>query len=102
LVVGWPAETPAQRDRLPGTAWIHDERYRRPSAADIDAGFAERERSGRERYLALAPDRAAVWAEHGITSLAQFYTSKLKYDPDEFAVDPAALEALPRARGFLV
>ena len=29
LVVGWPAESPAQRDRLPGAAWIHEERYRR-------------------------------------------------------------------------
>jgi nitroreductase len=102
LVVGWPAEAPAQRDRLPGTAWIHEERYQRPGAADIDAGFAEREQRGRERYLALAPDRAALWAEHGITSLAQFYTSKLKYDPDGFAEDSAALEALLRARGFLV
>ena len=39
--------------------------------------------------------------EHGITSLAQFYTSKIKYDPDVFAEDSAALEALMRERGFL-
>jgi len=100
LVVGWPAETPAQRDRLPGAAWIHEERYQRPTAAEIDARFAERERRGRERYLALGPEMAARWAEHGITSLAQFYTSKIKYDPDRFAEDSAALEALLRARGF--
>jgi hypothetical protein len=102
MVVGWPAEVPARRDRLPSTAWIHDERYQRPSAADIDARFAERERSGRERYLSMGPDMAAMWAEHGITSLAQYYTSKIKYDPDRFAEDSAALEALLRARGFLV
>jgi nitroreductase len=100
MVVGWPAEAPAQRDRLPGAAWIHDERYQRPTAADIDARFAERERRGRERYLALGPEMAARWAEHGITSLAQFYTSKIKYDPDVFAQDSAALEALLRERGF--
>jgi nitroreductase len=102
LVVGWPAEAPPQRDSLPGTAWIHDEHYRRPTPDDIDAGFAERERRGRARYLALGPEMAARWAEHGITSLAQFYTSKIKYDPDLFAKDSSALEALLRERGFLV
>ena len=100
MVVGWPAEAPPQRDRLPGTAWIHSERYQHPTPADIDAHFAERERRGRERYLALGPEMAARWAEHGITSLAQFYTSKIKYDPDQFALDSAALEDLLRARGF--
>jgi nitroreductase len=102
MVVGWPAEAPAQRDRLPGTAWIHEERYQRPSAAQIDERFAERERRGRDRYLAMGPEMAARWAEHGITSLAQYYTSKIKYDPDLFARDSAALEALLRERGFLV
>lgn len=101
LVVGWPAESPAARDRLPGAAWIHDERYRRPEAASIDASFAERERRGRERYLALGEGMARQWAEHGITSLAQFYTSKIKYDPDQFRIDADALQALLHARGFL-
>jgi nitroreductase len=101
MVVGWPAESPAQRDRLPGRAWIHRERYERPSGEQIDERFAEREQRGRERYLAMGPEMAARWAEHGITSLAQFYTSKIKYDPDVFAEDSAALEALMRERGFL-
>jgi hypothetical protein len=47
LVVGWPAEAPSQRDRLPAACWIHDERYQRPSGEDIDRDFAERERRGR-------------------------------------------------------
>ncbi len=101
LVVGWPAEAPAQRDRLPPPTWIHEERYRRPAAADIDAQFAERERRGRERYLSSSPEMAALWAEHGITSLAQYYTSKIKYDPDAFAGFSADLQALLRERGFL-
>ncbi len=101
LVVGWPAEAPPQRDRLPAAAWVHEERYHRPSAADIDANFALRETRGRERYLQLGPEMAARWRAHGITSLAQFYTSKIKYDPDQFAADSAALEALMRERGFL-
>ena len=101
MVVGWPAEAPAQRDRLPAQAWIHSERYRPVSADSIDADFADRERRGRERYLLMGPEVARRWAEHGISTLAQFYTSKIKYDPDQFAVDSAALEALLRERGFL-
>jgi hypothetical protein len=100
LVVGWPAEQPAQRDRLPGQAWIHEERYQRPDADGIEVSFAEREARGRERYLQLSPEMAERWQEHGITTLAQFYTSKIKYDPDAFAKDSEALDALLRARGF--
>ena len=101
LVVGWPAEAPAQRDRLPRAAWIHDERYQRPTAADIEARFGEREHRGRERYLAMGPEMAAAWQEQGIETLAQYYTSKLKYDPDRFAAFSADIEALLRERGFL-
>ncbi len=101
LVVGWPAEAPAQRDRLPPAAWIHDERYRRPTASDIDEIFAERERRGRERYLALSPGMAQLWQAHGIDSLAQYYTSKIKYDPDRFAADSDALQRLLQERGFI-
>jgi hypothetical protein len=100
LVVGWPAEAPAQRDRLPPAAWIHDERYQRPTAADIETRFADRERRGRERYLSMGPEMEALWQEHGITSLAQYYTSKIKYDPDRFVGFSEAIEALLRERGF--
>ena len=100
LVVGWPAEAPAQRDRLPAAAWIHDERYQRPSADEIDARFGEREVRGRARYLAMGPEMAALWAEHGITTLAQYYTSQIKYDPDRFEVFSKDIEALLRERGF--
>jgi hypothetical protein len=101
MVVGWPAEQVAQRDRLPPAAWIHDERYQRPTTADIDARFGERERRGWDRYRAMGPEMVQRMADHGITSLAQFYTSKIKYDPDQFAQDSAALRALLEERGFL-
>jgi len=101
IVVGWPAEKVAQRDRLPPAAWIHDERYQRPTTADIDARFGERERRGWDRYRAMGPEMVQRMADHGITSLAQFYTSKIKYDPDQFAQDSAALRALLEERGFL-
>ena len=101
LVVGWPDEAPAQRDRLPPPAWIHEEVYQRPTPASIDQHFAEREARGRERYLAMGPEMVAAWQQHGISSLAHYYTSKIKYDPDRFAEDSAAVETLLRERGFL-
>jgi nitroreductase len=101
MVVGWPAEQVAQRDRLPPAAWIHDERYQRPTPADIDARFGERERRGWDRYRSMGPEMVQRMAEHGITSLAQFYTSKIKYDPDKFATDSVELRALLEERGFL-
>jgi len=101
MVVGWPAEAPAQRDRLPPAAWTHDERYQRPTPADIDARFGERERRGWERYRALGPEVVQQMTELGITSLAQYYTSTIKYDPDRFAVDADKLRALLAERGFL-
>ena len=58
LVVGHPDEAPAARDRLALGAYLH-----------------------RERYQALGPEMAQQMADHGITSLAQFYTSDLKYAP---------------------
>lgn len=100
-MVGCPVEAPAQRDRLPPQAWIHEERCQRPSAADIDSHFAERDRRGRERYLGLGSEMAAGWQEHGITSLARYCTSKIKYDPDRAAESSAAQQALLRESGFL-
>lgn len=101
MVVGWPAEAPAQRDRLPPAAWVHDERYQRPTSRSIDEHFGERERRGWERYRALGPEVVQQMTELGITSLAQYYTSTIKYDPDRFALDSGKLRALLVERGFL-
>lgn len=100
LVVGWPDEAPPQRDRLPREAWIHDERYQRPSRAELEERFRERELRGRARYLESSTDMAQLWRDHGITSLAQYYTSRIKYDPDRFAGFSEEIEALLRERGF--
>lgn len=101
LVVGWPDEAPAQRDRLPPAAWIHEETYQRPTPAQIDERFAERERLGWERYRALGPEMIRRMEALGITHLAQYYTSQAKYDPDRFREDADALRALLEERGFL-
>lgn len=100
IVVGHPDEAPAQRDRLPLAAFLHDERYRRPDAADIDTIYAQREVRGWQRYMAMPELRAEI-ERLGITSLAQFYTSQAKYDPETFRADSAALRALLEERHFL-
>ena len=100
LVVGWPDEAPSQRDRLPGALWIHDERYRHPTPEHIDAHYAGRDRRGWERYRNADPSLIEQMREAGITSLAQYYTSPLKYDPDLFARFSREIHAAIEARGF--
>lgn len=101
MVVGYPAEAPAQRDRLPMAAWRHEERYRRPTGAETDLHFGPREASGWARYRAMGPRVAQRMDALGITSLAQFYTSDMKYAPARFRADSDKLQALLAERGFL-
>lgn len=101
LVVGRPDEAPAQRDRLPMAAWCHDEVYQRPTQAAIGAQFGEREVRGWARYRALGEEFVAEMDRLGITSLAQFYTSDMKYAPQRFQEDSEKLRALLAERGFL-
>lgn len=100
IVVGHPAEDPEKRDRLPLDALIHQETYHRPTPAELDATYAQREIRGWARYMAHPELKAKVEAM-GITSLAQFYTSPAKYDPDEFRRDSDTLRALLEAKHFL-
>ena len=100
IVAGYPAEDPAKRDRLPLSAFLHAEKYRRPSDRDIEDIYAEREVRGWERYMSYPEMKVEIEAR-GITSLAQFYTSEIKYDPDGFREDAAKLRALLEAKHFL-
>jgi nitroreductase len=100
IVAGYPDEDPGKRDRLPLAAFLHEERYHRPSGQEIDDIYAQREERGWQRYMAMPEVRANI-ERHGITSLAQFYTSKIKYDPTVFAEDSARLRALLEAKHFL-
>jgi len=100
IVVGWPDEDPDKRDRLPPSGFLHDERYRRPTDAELEAIYERREVRGWERYMSMPEVRAAIEAR-GIKSLAQYYTSEIKYDPDVFREDSAKLRALLEAKHFL-
>jgi nitroreductase len=100
MVVGFPAEDPPKRDRLPLHAFLHEEAYHRPTGEEIEAIYTQREVRGWERYLSFPEARAEIEAR-GITSLAQYYTSEAKYDPDAFRADSAKLRALLEAKHFL-
>jgi nitroreductase len=100
IVVGYPNESPGKRDRLPMEGLVFDERYAPLEPDQIDAVYAEREIRGWARYMAN-PELKAMAEEHGITSLAQFYTSKIKYDPDYFIPRSQEILEFLRAKGFL-
>lgn len=100
IVVGYPNEDPPKRDRLPLDAFLHDETYRRPTDKELDSIYQQREVRGWARYMAYPELKAKIEAL-GITSLAQFYTSTAKYDPDEFRVDSAKLRDLLESKHFL-
>ncbi len=100
IVVGVPAEDPPKRDRLPLNAFIHHETYAPPNSAELDAIYRERDVAGLKRYTSN-PHLKALAEEHGIENLAQFYTSKVKYDPDVFAVDSEKLRAVLERKRFI-
>lgn len=100
IVVGYPDENPTKRDRLPSPALIHHERYQIPTGEDIDAIFAEREVKGWERYMSMPEVREEIEAA-GITSLAQFYTSEAKYDPEYFREASETLRKTLEDKHFL-
>jgi len=100
IVVGHPDEDPPKRDRLPLRAFLHEEVYHRPSKAELESVYEQREVKGWARYMAHPELKAKVDAL-GITSLAQFYTSAAKYDPEVFRVDSEKLRALLESKHFL-
>jgi nitroreductase len=100
IVVGYPDEDPLKRDRLPTDGMIHYETYHRASVEELEQVYAQREERGWERYMSIPGIKAAI-EEHGITSLAQFYTSKIKYDPDVFAEDSDKIKKHLEEKGFL-
>jgi hypothetical protein len=100
IVAGYPAEDPPKRDRLSLRAFLHEETYRRPSEAELESIFEQREVKGWARYMAYPELKEKVEAL-GITSLAQFYTSEAKYDPVVFGRDSEELRRLLEEKHFI-
>ena len=91
LTVGWPAEEPAQSDRLPLASFVHGETYHDYSAADIDTYYNSKEQ--------LAENRHFVALNHKQT-LAQVFTDIRYTRKDNEAMSAGLLEAL-KHQGFL-
>lgn len=75
--LGYPAEDPPLRDRLPLDGLVHDEVYQDYSDERIHEVYKERNVKGWERYMAVEELRQMV-EEAGVDNLAQIYTA-VKY-----------------------
>lgn len=75
--LGYPAEAPEIRDRLPLEAVIHRERYQEYHAETIQKIHKQKETTGMRRYMAN-PDLKQKIVSSGVSNLAQVYT-KIKY-----------------------
>ena len=71
--VGYPAEHPNLRDRLPLAGLIHKDTYQEYSDSDILEIYKDREEFGWQRYMQSTRLKKLV-KERGVTNLAQLYT----------------------------
>ncbi len=97
--LGYPDETPVDRDRLPLDAIVHRNVYRSETDDEILAAYHDREKAGWKRYNESCELRARI-EESGVQNLAQVYT-KLKYTRESHVgYSKTVLECL-RDRGFM-
>ena len=71
--LGYPAETPALRDRLPKHGIVHYEQYHDYSDEDIRGIYQERNEKGWQRYMDV-PKLKQMTEQLGLKNLAQIYT----------------------------
>jgi nitroreductase len=81
LTVGYPAEDPPLRDRLPLDVIVHREKYERLSDDEVRDAHAEREQKAWARYTANEALRNQL-REAGISRVTDYYTSEFKYSKD--------------------
>lgn len=89
LTVGYPAEIPAQTDRLAAEAIVHRERYRNYTAADLDRIYA---------YKESLPVNQQFVAENGKETLAQVFTDVRYTQSDNERFSANLLEVLRQQR----
>ena len=95
LTVGYPAEDPPLRDRLPLEVMVHEEKYRRMSDEEILRTHAAREDSAWARYTAYEELRRRL-EDAGITRVTDYYTSDFKYSKAlHREISEMLLETLP-------
>ena len=81
VVIGYPAENPPLRGRLPLDVMVHQEKYQRLSDEEIRATHAEREQTAWARYTAIESVKSEL-ENAGITNVTDYYTSDFKYSKD--------------------
>ena len=97
--MGYPAENPTVRDRLPLDLVVHNEQYKRLTDEEIKKTHAEREKNAWARYNAIEELRQLL-NENGITKVTDFYTSKFKYNKEHHVeVSKMLIETLKK-QGF--
>ncbi|MBQ2065121.1 MAG: nitroreductase family protein [Paludibacteraceae bacterium] len=88
ITLGWPAETPAQPDRLDPQGLIHQETYK---DVDVKALYAPKE---------ALPEMQAFVKENGTKSLAHIFTDIRYTKPNNEFFSDALLKAIKR-QGFM-
>lgn len=91
ITLGWPDENPAQSDRLPVDAIVHDETYKDYTPADIDKYYGYKE--------SLPENKHFIEINHKET-LAQIFTDIRYSKKDNEAMSKGLIEALKK-QGFL-
>ncbi len=91
ITLGWPDENPAQSDRLPLQAIIHDEHYKDYTPEKIDRFYAEKENRKDNRHFVEINKKE---------TLAQVYTDIRYTEKDNITLSSGMIEAL-RHQGFL-
>ena len=99
FTLGYPAEDPPLRDRLPLDGLLHRETYQDYSDERIRPVYKNRETAGWDRYMANKWLREMV-AEHGVENLAQIYTV-LKYTKDSHQESSQQVLAYLAEQGFM-
>lgn len=90
VTLGWPAEHPAQVDRLPLEAIVHSETYHDYTQEDIDCLYA---------YKESLPENKQFVQENSKETLAQVFTDVRYTKEDAEAMSKAMLEAMKK-QGF--
>lgn len=91
ITLGWPAESPAQTDRLPLRSIVHHERYEDYTPVRIDEYYSEKESLEENRHFVEINNKE---------TLAQVFTDIRYTKKDNEAMSEGLLKAL-RNQGFL-
>jgi hypothetical protein len=101
LVLGYPdEEVPDVRYRLPLKAIIHEETYDPKTDEEISALYQEFEEQAWIRYGQI-PGMLDKLEAAGITNVAHFYTSELKYSKTRHDTVSAMFVELLRSKRFM-